>query len=660
MFFSWPKIIRGVLVLLVFATLAAFLIRGVAPVSQDLYSYLKTGEIIWQTGSVPKTNLFSYAVSDGQFINNQWLSQAIFYKLYLLAGFKGLAIFSVLTIVLSFFIIFFVARRKKYFLFSVLASLLTVGLLIEYGGSRPEVFGFLMVALFFWIFEKNKEKVGRSFWLLVPLELFWANLHISFIFGLAMIFFFFLDRLWARRKAIYLAARNKKIDKYIFLIVVIGAVTVVVSLINPGGWRGDLHSLVALSGHGDGLTGSQSFWPAQGATGNLSIFAFKVTVAVLIAGFIVNFGRIRLFYFLSSALFFILAGSAMRNFPFLGLAALPAMIENFSSARENYSRYFIKWGQLRFRVLLRFLTFLIIFAILSSSIFIIASGRYYFRFFGSHPLKPPVSTDAAQAAVDFLKINKISGHVFNNFDIGGYLTWRLYPERKVFVDGSPQAYFADFLQSVYIPMQSDAAAWKHFADEVYKIDYIVFAHTDDESRAKEFLKRIAADKGWVMVYLNQAVAIWVRASEANNDLIDRYALTEDRIIHKMPEFLSLDDFKELAQLGDFFKIIGEQELAIKLFERSFQIYPAAKETAMEIGQLYAEQDKNDKAAEYFIKATELDNKFTAAYMALGKSYYQRGEFSQARRAWQRALEASPDNEEAKRLSDNMGLMPFKK
>ncbi len=646
------------MILLVFVVLAVFLIHSATAINQDLGRHLKSGQIIWQTKSVPQTNLFSYTNPDFPFINHHWLSEVIFYLLYSLAGIKGLIIFSVLIILASFVIVFFVAYKKKYFLLAILASFLTIGLLLERYDIRPEIFGFLATALFLLIFVKNRQKIGWSFWLLIPLQLFWVNLHITFVFGLALIFLFFLDRLWARRKAIYLAARNKKIDKYIFLVMIVGLAAGVMCLVNPNGWRGALYPFYIFNNYGYTIVENQSFWFLGKLMADPAIWAFKITAGVLIFSFLVNFRRLRLFYLLGSILFLILAGSAVRNFPFLGLFALPVLIENFFSVRENYARYFLRWERSGVRMFSRFLTVLVIFVILISSIYVVVSNCYYLKFLKSERFGLSVPTGAG-AAIDFLKTNKISGRAFNNFNIGSYLIWRLYPEQKVFVDGRPEAYPAQFLQSVYIPMQTDPMSWKHYADEVYKIDYVFFAHTDGTPWGRTFLKNIAADKTWTMIYLDPTVAVWVRTQNSNKTLMEQYGLTQEKIQQKLPQYLYSDSFNDLMQLGNFFETIGDSNSATAVFARAFRVYPD-KEVALVVGQLYAAQGKIEQALEYFNQAIKIDKKFTEAYMALGKIYYQQGDFSEARRAWQRALDIDSNNKEVKLLLDNMGLIPFKK
>ena len=43
-------------------------------------------------------------------------------------------------------------------------------------------------------------------------------------------------------------------------------------------------------------------------------------------------------------------------------------------------------------------------------------------------------------AVDFLAQHHLPGPIFNHYDWGGYLIWRLHPEYPVFVDGRADLY----------------------------------------------------------------------------------------------------------------------------------------------------------------------------------------------------------------------------
>src|SRR6266536_1329990 len=77
------------------------------PISDpDFWFHLKTGEYIFQTGLIPRMDLFSFTNYGRPWIAHGWLSGAIFYAIYSRLGFNVLIfIFAVLT-ALAFWIVF--------------------------------------------------------------------------------------------------------------------------------------------------------------------------------------------------------------------------------------------------------------------------------------------------------------------------------------------------------------------------------------------------------------------------------------------------------------------------------------------------------------------------------------------------------------------------
>ena len=250
--------------------------------------------------------------------------------------------------------------------------------------------------------------------------------------------------------------------------------------------------------------------------------------------------------------------------------------------------------------------------------------------------------------------------MFNNFDIGGYLIWKSWPDYEVFVDGRPEAYPAQFFQSVYIPMQTDEAMWKKYADDTYKINFVFFAHTDGTPWGQSFMQQMAQRKDWAMVYLDPNIVIWARNNDANKNLIAQYALSQNNLGRYTERYLRGDKFFDAVRLGAFFQTIGYNDLAINSFDRALEMNKGAKQVWLVAGRLYESKNLPQKSIEYLKKAIALDGQYVNAYLSLGKVYYQQANFTQARRAWEKVLEIEPANEAAGTYLDNMGLIPFKK
>jgi hypothetical protein len=657
--FIWPLILRSIFVLSVFVLLASFLIHSATALNGDLGRHLASGKIIWQTKHVPQTNLFSYTEPASPFTNYQWLSELIFYGLYSAAGLRGLIFFAVSIILLSFGLVFWTAWRKDYFILSALAAVLSVGLLVAQTDIGPQIFGLFCLAAFLAVLVKNREKIGRTLWLLVPLQLFWMNVDNTFYFGWFFFTFFFLDRLWARRKQIYLAAKNKKIDKFIALVVLAGILFGLVSLVSPAGWRAIFYPALAFENYGGiGLENQSPFVPENLAHAGLSVAFFEAVLTLLALSFLLNIKRLNFFYFLMTVFLAALSFKAIRFFPYLGLISLPILMQNFVQFRQNSTGFFAWWERFRLRGLARLLTIGAIFVILIWSVYWVVSNKFYLKY--ELPARFGWSASSnAEAAVGFLREQKIGGPLFNNAAAGDYLIWRLYPSEKVFVDSRQQAYSDDFWRSVYLPILSDAEAWHKYAD-AYKVNAVFFVLADVTTEAKKFPELMAKNTDWPLVYLDSRTAIWVRAIKNNQNLISEYSLTEPRLNQLVGRYLSGNNISDLTDLADFLAASGFAKQAEALYESVWSAYPKSKKIAFSLGQFFTGQNDNEKAVDYYKKAIELDKKFVEAYLALGQLYYRQEKFSEARQSWEMILRIDSKNETAKFYLDNMGLVPFKK
>jgi hypothetical protein len=143
----------------------------------------------------------------------------------------------------------------------------------------------------------------------------------------------------------------------------------------------------------------------------------------------------------------------------------------------------------------------------------------------------------AARGVEFVKQNNIKGPIFNNFDVGSFLIWKLYPvpssstsygtspEFRVFVDGRPEAYSVEFFENIYKPMQEDPKMWKYYSEK-YGINYIFFAHTDITPWAREFLSSISPNTNWPLVYKDGSVAIFLKRTPENSTLIRKFEIKQ--------------------------------------------------------------------------------------------------------------------------------------
>ena len=134
-------------------------------------------------------------------------------------------------------------------------------------------------------------------------------------------------------------------------------------------------------------------------------------------------------------------------------------------------------------------------------------------------------------AVKFLKENRIEGNMFNPYVWGGYLIWSLYPDYRVFIDG--RGLIGEvFFQQVNI-MEANRKKiegipqWKALL-KAYNIDYIItYSVGNLTGRLVPLIPALLNDEEWNLVYMDNISLIFVRHSEKNRELIDRFGLPKE-------------------------------------------------------------------------------------------------------------------------------------
>src|SRR5689334_7582694 len=82
--FSFPVMLSSLLVVL------SVLTAGGRFDDPDMWWHLKMGSVIWETYSIPHTDLFSYTTGHHSYIAHEWLSELSIYGAYRWGGYPGL------------------------------------------------------------------------------------------------------------------------------------------------------------------------------------------------------------------------------------------------------------------------------------------------------------------------------------------------------------------------------------------------------------------------------------------------------------------------------------------------------------------------------------------------------------------------------------------
>jgi hypothetical protein len=103
-------------------------------------------------------------------------------------------------------------------------------------------------------------------------------------------------------------------------------------------------------------------------------------------------------------------------------------------------------------------------------------------------------------AVQFLQMHPTDGPVFNHYDWGGYLIWRLYPDARVFIDGRADLYGEHLLKQFADTFQLKGD-WKQTLNQWHVKTVVVPAN----SALAEALSREA---GWTISYEDRQATIF--------------------------------------------------------------------------------------------------------------------------------------------------------
>lgn len=496
--------------------LGLFLAQKINLTTADLGRHLKNGEIFLSNPSfkneILSKNFYSFTHPDFPFQNHHWGSGIIFFIIFKLFNFKGLSIFFIFLSLLTFSIFFWIAQKKSNFSIAFLVSILLIPLVAARAEIRPEIFSYLFSGIFLaLLFLFQEEKISPKVLLisLFIIEIFWVNLHIYFIFGLIILAAFLLEEIikWQSKKRIQILL----ISLFLLLIAF---------LFNPQGWR--IFNLIFIfKNYGYLLVENQSIRFLEKLNFiDPNFLLFKIIAfLLLVSSILILIKRRRNSSFSFHLPAILLAGMAflaIRNFTLFALFALPTLSLNAYILKDWLKEELFFSSEMKW----------IFFSIGATIIF-------FFNFFSQYNNFPPSKGNfglgllpEVNKSIEFFKENGLSGPIFNNYDIGNFLIFHLFPEEKVFVDNRPEAYPASFFKEEYIPMQEKEEIWQKLND-FYKFNVIFFYRHDATPWAQPFLIKRLEDPNWTPVFVDDFTIIFLKNNQKNQAVIEKYRIPKE-------------------------------------------------------------------------------------------------------------------------------------
>lgn len=409
----------------------------------DFGWHIRMGEIITQSG-IPHHDPLSYTMKQYPFVDHEWLTNMVMYMTY--HG-GGVGAVSVLYAFLFFLIILVLVRGSGGGFPEIFVLVFTS--LLGFGGIRPQVLGWLLLAL--WIREIQKLKHNNIFLLL--LQLIWVNTHGSFFLG------------WGTYVLLFLIEQVKKEKKAFSLTMCI--VLFFITFINPYTYRIWWEVIMQVSD-------TSLRWRIMEWVPGVFIIdiSFWLYVCIFISLFITLIKKVLLSQKVLIIIFFLMAVSTARNMPLFLITSSVVFIDLWRELERRVPKE--KKGVFVFfkQALVAIFFFVSVFGVFQLVMQYKSINKIY-------PTK----------ATLFMQQNKKNGNIFSLYEWGGYIVWRL-PESKIFIDGrmpswrwsqggSSQSNNADF---EYRKIMKEMGNFDYYKKK-YDIEYILI----DKDKKKEHL-----------------------------------------------------------------------------------------------------------------------------------------------------------------------------
>jgi tetratricopeptide (TPR) repeat protein len=157
----------------------------------DVFFNLRLGELILATHDVPRTNLLSFTVPDAPDVNLAWLFQIVLALAHRAGGIPGTVLLKTAFVIATFAVLYRVALRRGAHPAAAAAALALAAWAAEPRFvERPHLVTFLGLALTLLALERAEDGRPRALWALVPAGLVWANANSCFFLAPAALLFY--------------------------------------------------------------------------------------------------------------------------------------------------------------------------------------------------------------------------------------------------------------------------------------------------------------------------------------------------------------------------------------------------------------------------------------------------------------------------------------
>ena len=513
----------------------------------DVFFNLRLGEVVLAGARVPTENLLSFTHPHAMDINLAWLFQIVLALAHRVAGLPGTVLLKTAFVLATWTLLYRVAMRRG-------AAAAPTALLLALAAwaaeprfvERPHLVTFLGLAALLLAIERAEAKQPRLLWLLVPAGLAWANANSCFFLAPALLLLYALG---AWRDG--LAIESRRATKVALAMVPFIFAT-------PSGF----HALVYIANHFrmPTLRPLQEYrhaeWPLDGP------YFFLLVGLVLATALPVVYRRLPVLVptrvLLPCAALGILGGVRIRFVAEFAMVAGPALAVACGRVAPRLAG---RWPAWITSVVLLCLT-------AAPRVASAVEGRRVFDI-GLDPELVPM------AAIDFVEQHRLRERMYNDLEVGSYLTWRGWPQFRVFQDPRINSYPASF-HAVLRRADLSRVEWQSLLDG-FAVTAALVTYPSVNPRGALF------DPGlWALVYRAGDGLVFVRRSSqgtlAEIPLTFSYSADTGLVpapLDEPPTGVAVSVCEWQRRLGDYHRTAGDARQALHHYRLALAAEPAS-------------------------------------------------------------------------------------
>lgn len=499
----------------------------------DLWWHMKYGEYMLEHKTLrPDHTVFSWTPADKDWIYVTWLPDIAFHLMYSFGGLPLLYIFRYVTVLLiAAIVMFYGLKQKGHDVFMLLLTTLIVVAQL-YGVAqniKPELTSLVFFSIAVFIYLYGRENNGKAFFLYPLLFIVWVNSHGVFIFGYLLLGLLLLGEVLSYALKLKNALALKELKLFVSAVILSFAVM----FFNPYGISYPLYTVEMLTSpdfqeYAKDISAMQSpldtIEKIKSLKGGMQInwnvvltSAMAVIFVVLAGGVAFKKGVLNLPLLFANIAFFVLFFKALRTGIFYPI------IWGFSIACLYP---YLNISQLKKKII----------SLCCIALFLFESG---YLLYSKHSNRIWLGMEAREVyaperEIDFLKRHDLLKYpMFNEYLIGGYLLWALYPEHKVFLDPRGSVYVKTGVYQDYAEMflrQSQQLVGENV--KMYSIDEVVAKKPLFEKIQSKYPFKIAViqmgmdtvifpflfSEDWRMIYFDVNAVIFAHKSLDVSDI----------------------------------------------------------------------------------------------------------------------------------------------